>query len=96
MPKIFQKSRKFLQIEKNILSRNTSASSQHFVKIQHREKNFSLLLPEGIFLLKKTIIFTNTYTPVYCCLIFLLFSCVKLQFLKTGSLDNANQEISLT
>ena len=82
MPKIFQKSRKFLQIEKNILSRNTSASSQHFVKIQHREKNFPLLLPEGIFLLTKTIIFTNTYTPVCCCFIFLIVSLCKAAIFK--------------
>ena len=34
-PRIFPKSRIFLQIEKNILSRDTCASSQLFVTIQH-------------------------------------------------------------
>ena len=34
-PRIFSNSRKFSQIEKNILSLDTCASSQHFVTIQH-------------------------------------------------------------
>ena len=73
MPKIFQKSRKLLQIEKNILSRNTSASSQHFVKIQHREKKFPLAIAWGnISINKNNYIYKYLYSST---LLFYFFNC---------------------